>query len=159
MNRWVNFLSLMPGTALTILVISIAFLRFYDESDFTILGQVTSPKLWSNRLTVAAILVALANFGVEWDRRNRETDRLAQEEQRRSEDQARAENERAEADRRRSEDQARAEVERIRAEEERIRAEEERARARAARAEAKEQEARRTAVEIGTRSCTLEFPG
>ena len=55
----------------------------------------------------AAILVALANFGVEWDRRNRETDRLAQEEQRRSEDQARAENERAEADRRRSEDQAR----------------------------------------------------
>ena len=31
-----------------------------------------SPRLWSNRLTVAAILVALVNFGFEWDRRNRE---------------------------------------------------------------------------------------
>jgi hypothetical protein len=43
MNRWVNFLSLIPGTILTILIISIAFLRFYDETDFTFLGQVTSP--------------------------------------------------------------------------------------------------------------------
>jgi hypothetical protein len=89
MKRWVNFLSLIPGTSLTILVISIAFLRFYDETDFTLLGQLTSPKLWSNRLTVAAILVALVNFGTEWDRRNRETDRLAQEEQRRAEERKR----------------------------------------------------------------------
>ena len=79
MKRWVNFLSLVPSTSLTVLVISIAFLRFYDETDFTLLGQLTSPRLWSNRLTVAAILVALVNFGFEWDRRNRETDRLAQE--------------------------------------------------------------------------------
>jgi len=85
MNRWVNFLSLIPGTTLTILIISIAFLRFYNETDFTFLGQVASPRLWSNRLTVAAILVALANFGIEWDRRNRETDRLAEEAQRRAE--------------------------------------------------------------------------
>jgi hypothetical protein len=89
MKRWVNFLSLIPGTSLTILVISIAFLRFYDETDFTLLGQLTSPRLWSNRLTVAAILVALVNFGTEWDRRNRETDRLAQEEQRRAEERER----------------------------------------------------------------------
>jgi hypothetical protein len=89
MKRWVNFLSLIPGTSLTILVISIAFLRFYDETDFTLLGQLTSPRLWSNRLTVAAILVALVNFGTEWDRRNRETDRLAQEEQRRVEERQR----------------------------------------------------------------------
>jgi hypothetical protein len=89
MKRWVNFLSLIPGTSLTILVISIAFLRFYDETDFTLLGQLTSPRLWSNRLTVAAILVALVNFGTEWDRRNRETDRLAQEEQRRVEERER----------------------------------------------------------------------
>jgi hypothetical protein len=89
MKRWVNFLSLIPGTSLTILIISIAFLRFYDETDFTLLGQLTSPRLWSNRLTVAAILVALVNFGTEWDRRNRETDRLAQEEQRRAEERKR----------------------------------------------------------------------
>jgi len=75
MNRWVNFLSLVPGTTLTILVISIAFLRFYDESDFQVLGQFASPRLWSNRLTLAAILVALVNFGLEWNDRNRDTDR------------------------------------------------------------------------------------
>jgi len=34
-------------------------LRFYDESDFQVLGQLASPRLWSNRLTLAAILVAL----------------------------------------------------------------------------------------------------
>jgi hypothetical protein len=34
-------------------------LRFYDETDFTFLGQLTSPRLGRNRLTVAAILVAL----------------------------------------------------------------------------------------------------
>jgi hypothetical protein len=110
MNRWVNFLSLIPGTILTILIISIAFLRFYDETDFTFLGQLANPRVWSNRLTVAAILVALVNFGIEWDRRNRETDRLAEEEQRRTEeeqrrreDRTRAENERAEAEHRRAE--------------------------------------------------------
>jgi septal ring factor EnvC (AmiA/AmiB activator) len=115
MNRWVNFLSLIPGTILTILIISIAFLRFYDETDFTFLGQLANPRVWSNRLTVAAILVALVNFGIEWDRRNRETDRLkksneaeeeqrrTEEEQRRREDRTRAENERAEAEHRRAE--------------------------------------------------------
>jgi hypothetical protein len=89
MNRWVNFLSLIPGTILAILTIGIAFLRFYDETDFTFLGQVTSPRLWSNRLTAAAILVALVNFSIEWNRRNRETDRLAQEAQRRVEEEQR----------------------------------------------------------------------
>ena len=34
---------------------------------------------------MAAFLATLANFGVEWNRRNRETDRLAQEKQRRNE--------------------------------------------------------------------------
>jgi hypothetical protein len=76
------------------------FLRFYDETDFTLLGQLTSPKLWSNRLTVAAILVALVNFGTEWDRRNRETDRLAQEEQRRAEEEQRRTEEEKQATRR-----------------------------------------------------------
>jgi hypothetical protein len=65
MNRWVNFLSLIPGTTLTLLVISIAFLRFYAETDFTVLGQFASPRIWSNRLTVAALLVALVNFGFD----------------------------------------------------------------------------------------------
>jgi len=75
---WLNFLSLLPGTLLTILTIAVAFLRFYDEQDFTILGQITEPRLWSNRLTVAALVVAVVNFGTEWNRRNRETNRLAQ---------------------------------------------------------------------------------
>jgi hypothetical protein len=64
MHRWVNFLSLIPGTTLTILIISIAFLRVYDATDFTLLGQFTSPRLGRNRLTVVAILVALVNFGI-----------------------------------------------------------------------------------------------
>ena len=87
--RWVNFLSLLPGTTLSILVISIAFLRFYDERDFTILGIITDSRSWSNRLTLAALVFALANFGIEWNRRNRETDRLARTEQRRIEEEQR----------------------------------------------------------------------
>ena len=88
-TRWVNFLSLLPGTSLSILVISIAFLRFYDERDFTLLGIITDSRSWSNRLTLAALIFALANFGIEWNRRNRETDRLACTEQRRIEEEQR----------------------------------------------------------------------
>ena len=88
-TRWVNFLSLLPGTTLSILVISIAFLRFYDERDFTFLGIITDSRSWSNRLTLAALIFALANFGIEWNRRNRETDRLACTEQRRVEEEQR----------------------------------------------------------------------
>lgn len=80
---WLNFLALLPGTALTLLTIAVAFLRFYDEQDFHFLQLVTHPRAWSNRLTVAALLVALANFGVEWHSRNREADRRLAEEQRR----------------------------------------------------------------------------
>jgi hypothetical protein len=61
-------------------VISIAFLRFYDQTDFRFLGQLANPRIWSGRLTVAALLVAVVNLGVEWNRRNRETNRLAQAE-------------------------------------------------------------------------------
>jgi hypothetical protein len=88
-TRWVNFLSLLPGTTLSILVISIAFFRFYDERDFTFLGIITDSRNWSNRLTLAALVFALANFGIEWNRRNRETDRLACTEQRRVEEEQR----------------------------------------------------------------------
>ncbi|BAY51795.1 hypothetical protein NIES2134_106110 [Thermostichus vulcanus NIES-2134] len=80
MSRWINLLALLPNTLLTILVISIAFLRFYDQTDFTLLGYLAHPRTWSNRLTVAALLVAVVNLGVEWNRRNRETDRLVQAE-------------------------------------------------------------------------------
>ena len=86
---WLNFLGLLPSTILTLLLICIAFLRFYDETDFEFLGLIAQPRLWSNELTVAAILATLANFGVEWNRRNRETDRMAQEAQRRSEEEQR----------------------------------------------------------------------
>ena len=86
---WLNFLALLPSTGLTVLTIAVAFLRFYDEQDFQFLELIAQPRDWSNRLTVAALLVALVNFGVEWDRRNRETSRLRRAE-------ARAENERAE---------------------------------------------------------------
>ena len=86
---WLNFLALLPSTGLTVLTIAVAFLRFYDEQDFQFLELVAQPRDWSNRLTVAALLVALVNFGVEWNRRNRETSRLRRAE-------TRAENERAE---------------------------------------------------------------
>ena len=98
---WVNLLTLLPGTSLTLLTIAVAFLRFYNEQDFHFLGYLAQPRVWSNRLTVAALVVAVVNFGVEWNLRNRETNRLAREERRRSE-----------AERRRSEEAARAENER-----------------------------------------------
>jgi len=97
---WLNFLSLLPATLLSLLTIAVAFLRFYDEQDFTILGQITEPRLWSNRLTVAALLVAVVNFGVEWNRRNRETNRLAQAGEREAEERNRAAEERERAARR-----------------------------------------------------------
>ncbi|MBU6228612.1 MAG: hypothetical protein KGQ93_02820 [Cyanobacteria bacterium REEB459] len=87
---WVNLLTLLPGTSLTLLTIAVAFLRFYNEEDFYFLGYLAQPRVWSNRLTVAALLVAVVNIGVEWNLRNRETDRLAQEEQRRTEKEQRA---------------------------------------------------------------------
>ena len=86
---WINFLSLLPSTLVTVLLITIAFLRFYDQTDFEILGFITEPRVWSNRLTVAAIMATIANFGVEWYRRNRETNRLAQEVQRKNEEEQR----------------------------------------------------------------------
>jgi len=132
----INFLSLLPGTLLTLLTIAVAFLRFYDEQDFTILGQITEPRLWSNRLTVAALMVAVVNFGVEWNRRNRETNRLAEdearrseEERRRSEEETRADNERIERRYREIQRDRAADRERNRAAEERNRAAEERERA------------------------------
>ncbi len=134
LNRqvWINFLSLLPSTALTVLIISIAFLRFYDERDFEVLGFISQPRVWSNRLTVAAILVALVNFGVEWDRRNRETDRLAAEVNRRAEEEQR----RAEEEQRRAEDAARAASER---------------------AEERERAARRARIEARCRSAQIRF--
>ncbi|MFQ4137813.1 hypothetical protein PGN35_015965 [Nodosilinea sp. PGN35] len=72
---WINFLGLLPGSLVTVLAIAVAFLRFYDEQDFRFLSIVAQPQLWSNRLTLAALLAALANFGVEWNRRNREGNR------------------------------------------------------------------------------------
>ena len=98
---WVNLLALLPGTTLTLLTIAVAFLRFYNEKDFHFLGYLAQPRVWSNRLTVAALVVAVVNFCVEWNLRNRETNRLAREERRRSE-----------AERRRSEEATRAENER-----------------------------------------------
>ena len=103
-QSWINFLALLPGTGLTVLTIAVAFLRFYDEQDFSFLGLIAQPRLWSNRLTVAALVVAVVNFGVEWDRRNRETNRLAAEAQRRTEEEQR----RTEEEQRRTEERERA---------------------------------------------------
>lgn len=79
---WLNFLALLPSTTLTVLTIAVAFLRFYDEQDFQFLQLIADPRAWSNRLTVAALLVALVNFGVEWNSRNREANRRAKSEER-----------------------------------------------------------------------------
>ena len=108
MNRWVNFLSLLPGTVLTILIISVAFLRVYDETDFTFLGYVANARVWANRGTVAAIVVALVVFCVEWDRRNREAGRLAEEKRRREEEARRRESAEARAASERDEESERA---------------------------------------------------
>jgi len=91
---WLNFLSLLPATLLSLLTIAVAFLRFYDEQDFTLLGQIAEPRLWSNRLTVGALLVAVVNFGVEWNRRNREANRLVEAGERETEERERAARER-----------------------------------------------------------------
>ena len=78
---WVNLLTLLPGTSLTLLTIAVAFLRFYNEEDFRFLGYLAQPRIWSNRLTVAALLVAVVNFGVEWNLRNCLKTRFANERQ------------------------------------------------------------------------------
>ena len=158
MSRWINLLALLPSTVLTLLIIGIAFLRFYDETDFVFLGQLTSPRLWSNRLTVAAIVVAVVNLGVEWNRRNRETDRLAEAEQRRGEDERRRAEERAEDERRRAAERAEDEARRAaeRAEDERRRREN-RARAAARRAEEAERQTRRARVEVERDLALLNF--
>ena len=78
---WLNFLSLLPATTLAVLTLAIAFLRFYDVQDFPLLGFIAQPRLWSNRFTVAALLATLANFGVEWNRRNCLKTRCANEKQ------------------------------------------------------------------------------
>jgi len=44
MSRWINLLALLPNTSLTLLVIGIAFLRFYDETDVTFLGRLTDTR-------------------------------------------------------------------------------------------------------------------
>ena len=105
---WLNFLSLLPGTTLTLLTIAVAFLRFYDERDFSILELIGQPRVWSNRLTVAAALVALVNFCVEWDRRNRETGRAARAEAQAANDRAAAVQRRTEEEQRRAEERERA---------------------------------------------------
>ncbi|WP_457853332.1 hypothetical protein [Synechocystis salina] len=74
----------------------------------------------------------MANFGVEWNRRNRETNRLAQEEQRR-----------IEKKQRREEELARAEDERVEEKQRRARAE--------------EYAARRTRIETRCRIAEIQF--
>ncbi len=102
MIPWLNFLALIPATTVTVLLISIAFLRFYNEQDFTFLGLIANPRTWSNRLTVAALVAAIINFCIEWDGRNREADRLAEEAQRRFEEEQRRTEEKEQAARRAS---------------------------------------------------------
>ena len=161
---WLNFLALVPSTLLTVLLIAIAFLRFYDQTDFEFLGFIAHPRIWSNQCTVAAILAALANFGVEWNRRNRETNRLAREEQRRvEEEQRRIEEEQRrvaqerEARKREEEDRKREEEDREREEEDRKREEDARKREdqqreeEAARRVAQEREARNRETETRER--------
>ena len=154
MQIWINLLTLIPSTLVTVLVITIAFLRFYDQNDFELLGFITDSRAWSNRLTVAALLAAMASGGVEWYRRNRETDRLAQEKHRRTEEeqrraeevQRRMDQERAEKARRAEEEQRKAEEEQRRAEEEQRRVAEQRAE-NDRRAEARERSARRDRIQ------------
>ena len=110
---WINFLGWLPGSLVTVLAIAVAFLRFYDEKDFQFLSIVAQPQLWSNRLTVAALLAALANFGVEWNRRNREGNREAEARDREAE-RAEREAEGAEREARRDRQEARRDRQEVR---------------------------------------------
>ncbi len=110
---WINFLGLLPGSLVTVLAIAVAFLRFYDEKDFQFLSIVAQPQLWSNRLTVAALLAALANFGVEWNRRNREGNREVEARDREAE-RAEREAEGAEREARRDRQEARRDRQEVR---------------------------------------------
>ncbi|WP_338116546.1 hypothetical protein [Synechocystis salina] len=121
------------------LLIAIAFLRFYDQTDFEFLGLVANPRQWSNGFTVAALLATLANFGVEWNRRNRETNRLAQEAQRRAE-----------------EEQRRTEEEQRRVREEQRRVAQERA-DESRRTEERERQIARTRIETRCRIAEIQF--
>ncbi|NCJ05827.1 hypothetical protein GS597_04740 [Synechococcales cyanobacterium C] len=151
----------MPGTTVTVLVISIAFLRFYDPTDLTELWLPHSSRAWSNLFTVAAILAALANFGTEWYRRNRETGRRSRDEARRVAQERAEAAFRAEEAERRSRDetrrvaQERAETER-RSEEEARRVAQERAEA-AFRAEEAERAARRARVQARCSAAQIRF--
>jgi cell division protein FtsB len=123
---WLNFLSLLPGTTLTLLTIAVAFLRFYDERDFRILELIGQPRVWSNRLTVAAALVRWLTFAlsgtVEIERQaalqeQRHRQQLIEQQQyneelRKSNEELRKSNERVEEEQRRAEESARAANER-----------------------------------------------
>ena len=167
-QMWLNFLALVPSTVLTVLLIAVPFLRFYDQTDFEFLGFIAHPRIWSNRCTVAALLATLANFGVEWNRRNRETDRLAREAQRRIEEAQR----RIEEEQRREEDEARRVAQereaRIREEEARKREDRQREEDEARRvaqereagnreAEARERQISRTRIETRCRIAEIQF--
>jgi len=158
---WLNFLALVPSTVLTVLLIAVPFLRFYDQTDFEFLGFIAHPRIWSNRCTVAAVLGTLANFGVEWNRRNRETDRLAREAQRRIEEEQRREED--EARRVAQEREARIREEEARKREDRQREEDEARRVAQEReagnreAEARERQISRTRIETRCRIAEIQF--
>ncbi len=153
-QMWLNFLALVPSTVLTVLLIAVPFLRFYDQTDFEFLGFIAHPRIWSNRCTVAALLATLANFGVEWNRRNRETDRLAREAQRRIEEEQRREED--EARRVAQEREARIREDRRREEDEARRVAQERE-AGNREAEARERQISRTRIETRCRIAEIQF--
>ena len=152
-NR-LNFLALVPSTVLTVLLIAVPFLRFYDQTDFEFLGFIAHPRIWSNRCTVAAILATLANFGVEWNRRNRETDRLAREAQRRVEEEQRRVDQERET--RKREEEARIREDQQREEDTARRVAQERE-ARNREAETRERQISRTRIQTRCRIAEIQF--
>ena len=151
---WLNFLALVPSTVLTVLLIAVPFLRFYDQTDFEFLGFIAHPRIWSNQCTVAAILAALANFGVEWNRRNRETDRLAREAQRRVEEEQRRVDQERET--RKREEEARIREDQQREEDTARRVAQERE-ARNREAETRERQISRTRIQTRCRIAEIQF--
>lgn len=110
---WINFLGLLPGSLVTVLVIAIAFLRFYGEQDFQFLSIVASPSsgatdsLWQP--SWLHWLISALSGTVEIARgtlREREGNREAEERDRRVEETER-EAERAEREARRDRQEVR----------------------------------------------------
>ncbi|AFY60792.1 hypothetical protein [Synechococcus sp. PCC 6312] len=66
MKLWLTFLSVLPGTLLTVLVAVTAALRFYEPADFSLQFTPEVFREWSLWAFAATLLVAVVDLGLKW---------------------------------------------------------------------------------------------